>query len=345
MATGENSSAQDRTPWTPRQRGGAAGWERARRAAAATLAATFIVSAPIAVAAAWIRGTVLSTSGYVAAISGIAASPAVRTVIREAVTAEATAVLPRAGGVLAGPLRTWLADLAGKEASAFMAGPAFQRFWVAANQFAHAQLIRVLNGNSTLVLATGKQVTLNLIPLVSDILHGISRSLPAAIGRIITVPRLSAIAAACHVPSHVSAPPCIQIPLFPAAALARLRHAYRILTATTWLALALPPLAFASALAASRRRRRTLLHMTAGGALTLLFTLAMLIWLQSSLTARTDPRYQPVTSAILHALTSSFVTLTAWCVAGSLTLATVALLSGPYRWAAAIRRCLRFTGG
>ena len=335
MATGENPSAS-------RRRRGAGRRGRARQAAAAMLAATFIVLAPIAVASAWIRGTVLSTSGYVAAISNIAASPAVRTVIRKAVTAEASAVLPRAGGALAGPLRTALADLAGKEASAFMAGPAFQRLWVAANRFAHAQLISVLNGNSTLLPTTGKQVTLNLIPLVSDVLHGISRSLPAAIGRTITLPHVSAIPAACQVPSHVSAPPCIQIPLFPAAALGRLRHAYRILTTTTWLALTLTPLAFASALAASPRRRRTLLQMTAGGTLTLLLALSMISWLQSSLTARTDPRYQPVTSAILHALTSSFFTLTTWCVAGSLTLATVTLLSGPCRWAAAIRRCFRF---
>jgi hypothetical protein len=323
MATGENSSAR---------------WDRARRAAAAALAATFIVLVPIAAASAWIRGTVLSTSGYVAAISNIAASPAVRTVIREAVTAEASALLPR--GALPEPLRAGLADLAGQQASAFMAGPAFQRLWVAANQFAHAQLISVLNGNSTLVRATGKQVTLNLIPLISGILHGISRSLPAAIGRTITLPPASAIRA-CQVPSHVRALPCIQIPLFPAAALARLRHAYRILTTTTWLAPVLTPLAFASALAVSPCRRRTLLQMRAGGTLTLFLALAMLSWLQSSLTARTDPRYQPVTGAILHALTSSFVTLATWSVAGSLTLATVTLLSGPYRWAATIRRYFR----
>ena len=326
MATGENSPAR---------------WDRARRAAAAALAATFIVLVPIAAASAWIRGSVLSTSGYVAAISNIAASPAVRAVIREAVTAEVSAVLPRAGGALARPLRAGLADLAGKQASALLAGPAFQRLWIAANQFAHAQLISVLNGNSTLVRATGRQVTLNLIPLISDILHGISRSLPAAIGRTITLPPVSAIRAVCQVPGHVNALPCLHIPLFPAAALARLRNAYRILATTTWLAVILTPLAFASALAASPCRRRTLLHMTAGGTLTFLVALAMLSWLQSSLTARTDPRYQPVTSAILHALTSSFFTLATWSVAGSLTLATVTLLSGPYRWAAEIRRYFR----
>ena len=275
-----------------------------RRAAAAGLAAAFIVLLPVAVTSAWIRGTVLSTSGYVAAVSNVAASPAVRAVIQEAVTAEAGAVLPRGRGALGGPLRTGPADLAGKEASALMASPAFQRLWAEANEFAHAQLISVLNGNST------------LMPVI-------------------------AIPAACQAVSPVSSPACVQIPLFPAAALAGPRRVYRVLTAATWLALALTPLAFASALAVSLRRRRILIQMAAGGTLTLLLAMTMLCWLQSSLTARAAPRYQAVTSAVLHALTSNFFTLATGCVAGILALATVTLLSGPYRWATAARAALR----
>jgi hypothetical protein len=259
---------------------------------------------------------VLSTSGYVAAVSNVAASPAVRAVIQEAVTAEADAVLPRGRGALGGPLRTGPADLAGKEASAFMASPAFQRLWAEANEFAHAQLISVLNGNSTLVPAAGGPVTLNLIPV-------------------------SAIPAACQVLSHVSSPACVQIPLFPAAALAGPRRVYRVLTAATWLALALAPLAFASALVVSPRRRRILIQMAAGGTLTLLLAMIMLSRLQSSLTARAVPRYQAVTSAVLHALTSNFFTLATGCVAGTLALATVTLLSGPCRWSTAARAALR----
>jgi hypothetical protein len=301
---------------SPRRAGSAAArWHRLRRAAAAGLAAAFTVLLPVAVASAWIRGTVLSTSGYVAAVSNVAASPAVRAVIQEAVTAEAGAVLPRGRGALGGPLRTGPADLAGKEASAFMASPAFQRLWAEANEFAHAQLISVLSGNSTLVPAAGGPVTLNLIP---------ASAIPA-----------------CRVLSHVRSPACAQIPLFPAAALAGPRRVYRVLTAATWLALALTPLAFAGALVVSPRRRRILIQMAAGGTLTLLLTMTVLGRLQSSLTARAAPRYQAVTSAVLHALTSNFFTLATGCVAGMLALATVTLLSGPYRWATAARAVLR----
>ena len=339
-------------PWRPgpgeqpsasRADRGSARWNRTRRAVAAVLAAAFTAALPATVTSAWFRGTVLSASGYVAAVSSVAASPAVRAAIGEAVTAQVDAALPRAGGLLAGPLRTGLARIAGKETIAFMASPAFQRLWAAANQSAHTQLISVLNGNSTLVSATGGQVVLNLVPLINDALHSISGTLSDMTGGTITVPPLSTIpAAACQVLSDAGSPAC-QIPVFKAAALARLRHVYRILTTATWLVPALTPLAFASALAASPRRRRTLLCMTTGGTLTLLLALTALSWLQSSLTARADPRYQAVTSAVLHALTSNFFTLTTWCMAGGLALAAATLLSGPYRWATAIRAALRIS--
>jgi hypothetical protein len=47
-------------------------------------------------------------------------------------------------------------------------------------------------------------------------------------------------------------------------------RAYRVLVTTTWLVLILTPLAFASGVAASRRRRHTLLRMVVGGTLALL---------------------------------------------------------------------------
>jgi hypothetical protein len=67
---------------------------------------------------------VLSTSGYVAAVSSVATSPAVRDTVQEVVTTRVDAALKHAGtslppavGVLAGPLSTGLADLAGNRIS------------------------------------------------------------------------------------------------------------------------------------------------------------------------------------------------------------------------------------
>jgi hypothetical protein len=44
---------------------------------------------------------------------------------------------------------------------------------------------------------------------------------------------------------------------------------------------------------------------------------------------------------IVHALTTSFFAMTTWCVAGGFAITAIALLSGPYRWATAIRAAIR----
>jgi hypothetical protein len=304
MATGEDSAA-------------AAGGNRARRAAAAVLAAAFAVLLPVAVTSLWIRGTVLSTRGYVAAVTPVAASPAVRDTVRKLVTTQvdaalrhAEAALPPAARGLAGPLGTGLARLAGDRVSEFMASSAFRRLWKEVNRFAHRQVIGILSGDSRLVQARGGQVVLNLGPLVNEVLPGISGPLSSLIRK--------------------SSPRYARIPLFPAAALAGPRRGYRILIAVTWLVLAPTPLALASALAVSPRRRRTLLQLSISGTLILLATGIALSWGRSSLVARAVPRYHAVTSAIVHALTGGLFGLLTWCAVGCLAVAAVALLAGRF---------------
>ena len=79
----------------------------------------------------WIRGTILSTSGYVAAVTPVAASPEVRAVVEAAVTSKVDAALsyaettlPPAARGLAGSLGTGLAGVArNRLASSWRARP------------------------------------------------------------------------------------------------------------------------------------------------------------------------------------------------------------------------------
>jgi len=265
---------------------------RTRRALAAGLATAFVMLLPAAVTGAWLRGTVLSTSGYVAAITPVAANPVVRATVSEAITSQSHAALNNAAkalpSALTAPLSSGLAVLAGNSVSQFMASPAFQQLWVTANTAAHSQLIAVLNGNSALVRTAGGRVVLNLAPLP-------------------------------------------KIPLFPATALAGPRQVYRALTAATALAAILAPLAFAGALAASPRRRRTLLQMALGGTLTLLLADFAVDRLQSILITRAAPPYQALTGVLVHALTNGFFWLAAWPMTAGLALAGATALAGVLR--------------
>jgi hypothetical protein len=313
------------------------------QAAAAALAVAFVVLLPVAMTSVWIRGTVLSTSGYVATVAPVAQSPVVRAAVQEMVTTEVDNALKH----LPGPLRDGLAGLAGDGVSTFMASAALQSLWVTVNSFAHSQLISVLDGDSTVVATTGGQVVLNLIPVVNGVLNSVSGRLSALTGGAVTLPPVKTIpAAVCHALAGISHGPssaaCGQIPLFPASTLAGPRLVFRALTYGTALVLVLTPLAFAGALAATRRKRRTLLQMTIGGTLALLAVLVGLSMLESSLINHGAPHYQAVTSVVVHALTNGFFTVTTWFVAAGFAVTAVTLLAGPYRWAAIARNALRF---
>jgi hypothetical protein len=306
------------------------------------LAVAFVVLLPVAMTSAWIRGTVLSTSGYVATVAPVAESPVVRAAVQEMVTSEVDAALNH----LPGPLRGGLAGLAGDGVGKFMASAAFQSLWVTVNRFAHSQLISVLDGDNTVVATTGGQVVLDLIPVVNAVLHSVSGRLSALTGGTVTLPPMKTIpAAACHALdgiSHLpSSAPCGQIPIFPASTLAGPRLAFRALTDGTALVLVLTPLAFAGALEAARRKRRTLLQMAIGGTLALLAVLVGLSMLESSLINHGAPHYQAVTGVVVHALTNGFFTVTTWSVAAGFAVTAVTLLAGPYRWAVTARNALK----
>lgn len=304
----------------------------------------FAVLLPVSMTSLWVRGTVLSTNGYLAAVAPVAQSPVVRAAVQEMVNSEVDNALKR----LPGPLRSGLAGLAGGGVSTFMASAAFQSLWVTVNRFTHSQLISVLDGDSTAVATTGGQVVLNLLPVVNGVLNSVSGRLSTLTRGAVTLPPVKTIpAAVCHALAAISHGPssmtCGQLPLFPASTLGGPRLVFQALTDGTALALVLTPLAFAGALAATRRRRRTLLQMTIGGTLTLLAVLVALSVLKSTLVSQASPHYQAVTSVVVHALTNSFFTLTTWFVAAGFAVTAVTLLAGPYRWAATARNALRIT--
>ena len=319
-------------------------WSRERRAVSLALAVVFAILLPAAITSAWIRDTILSTSGYVAAVTPVAANPEVRAQVEAAVTSKVDAALsnaetslPPPARVLAGSLRAGLDGLARNAVGEFMASQAFQRLWADANRLVHSQVISVLNGDSKLLTVSGGEVMLNLLPLVNGVLHAISERLPAIAGGVLHLPAVTALpAAACHSVRGPASSGCTEVPLFPAATLARPRLVYRALVAVTWLVPVLTALAFTSALAASPRRRSTLLQLAVGGTLTVLAVMTALAIGQSSLIDRAGPRVQALTGVLVHALTGGFFTMSTWCVACGYAVIAIALLSDPAarRWLA-----------
>src|SRR5205823_6029641 len=112
--------------------------------------------------------------------------------------------------------------------------------------------------------------------------------------------------------------------------------------------LVITPLVFAIALWVSRRRRRTLLQLTLGAMVGLVVVRRTMNWLQDQLISTGPPENKGARSAIAHGLLGGFFDLTRWFLIGGLVIVVIALLTGPYRWAVAIRsgaaRVGRLTG-
>jgi uncharacterized membrane protein YqhA len=104
------------------------------------------------------------------------------------------------------------------------------------------------------------------------------------------------------------------------------------------LLLILTPVAFAVALWLSRRRRRTLLQLCAGGVLGLVVVRRVVIWLSSTLVNTGQPANKAARKAVLTHLFHVYFSASRWLLIGLITVFVVALVTGPYGWAGSLRR-------
>ena len=240
---------------------------RARRAALSLLLVLGCGLVALSLIAVYVRETVLDTNRYVAAMSPIAASPAVQqavaakldtaissrvdfdALLREALPAQADPLAPALAGGLRQAIRTRL--------DSFVASADFQRLWDEANRRAHARVIALLTtGQSKRLLLEGDTVYLDLGAIVDRVRQRLQER------------GLDRLAAA--IPASVDG----QIPLLKSEGLVKARDGIDLLEG---LAIVLPILALlclAGHVALSRPRRRGLLRVGLGLIVTAFLMLA-----------------------------------------------------------------------
>jgi hypothetical protein len=85
------------------------------------------------------------------------------------VAGEIRQLLPSQAAALAGPASAGVRQLADRTAPQLLARPRVQALWRNANEAAHKQLLRVINGGGQVVSTTNGDVVLNLHPLVDQL--------------------------------------------------------------------------------------------------------------------------------------------------------------------------------
>jgi hypothetical protein len=255
--------------------------------------------------------------------------------------------LPPKASFLAGPITNGAKGSVQDAVTRAPQSRQFQALWKQATLFAHTQLLSVLNGNSKAVTTTNGQVVLNLVPLFNAALHNLQSFISGVVGQPVKLPTISdneLPAAACQkIATALDRPvpaTCGQIALFSAAKLTQARRAVRIFNRVTVLLLILTPVVAALALWLSRRRRRTLRQLCAGGVLGLVVVRRLVIWLSSTLVKMGQPANNAARQAIVTHLSHVYFSPSRWPLIGLIMVSVVALVTGPYAWASSLRQCI-----
>jgi hypothetical protein len=132
-----------------------------------------------AIASTWVKRQVFDNSNWTDTSRKLIANKEIQTALgtylvnslynQAAVQSSLKSVLPKRAQALAGPASAGLQQVALDLTPRVLARPRVQNAWVKANQVAHAQLVKIINGGGNTVSTKNGEVTLNLRPLVNDL--------------------------------------------------------------------------------------------------------------------------------------------------------------------------------
>ena len=331
---------------------------RTRRILAPILVVLTVVLFTATVPAAWGRRTILNTDRYVATVAPLAEDPAVQNSIAtkltaqvfttldvETVISDALAGLDERAAVLAAPMTNAIQGFVQEQVLRVVQSDAFATFWSEANRFVHTQVMAILRGDTEEVSVVEGKVLLNLVPLVNLALGQIQAVATDLVGRDVTLPTIEPDTAHAEAVSRLEQALGVELPetygtieVYDADDLQALQDTLFTFQRLFILLLILIPVLIALTLWVSTRRRRTLIQLTVGGAIGLVLTRRIAILAQDGLYESVDTEDFPSVRVLTEELMSSLFRYTGVLLAIILLVLLIALVTGPYPWAVALRR-------
>jgi hypothetical protein len=308
----------------------------------------------------WAHRTVLNTPTFVGTVAPVFQHREVTSAVAARATDELftelnlqtrlRAALPPKASFAAVPVTNATKGFVAGELAKVLASPQFQAIWTRSLTRTHQQLVAVLRGQHTAAVSTsGGYIVLNTVPVINQALKKVPGLASELTGKPVTLPTITSAdppqqaVAKLSKALGVSLPASFgQITLVRSSDLATVRQAVKAFDGLT-LVLPLVTIALiALCLWLSVNRRRTLLQLAVGVSLLMIVERRVVLHEQSVLAngAHNPQLAQTVLADLLH----GFFVLTAWVLGVALVVLVIAVLAGPYRWAAAIRSSVRRAG-
>jgi hypothetical protein len=333
------------------------GRRRIRRSIVGVLVALSCILVLLSTTVVWAHRTVLNTNTFVGTVAPVFKNPAVASAVAargadELVTelnlqARLRAALPPKASFAAAPIANATKSFVAGELAKVLESPQFQAVWTGTLTVTHRQLVAVLRGQNTPAVSTsGGYIVLNTVPAINQALKRASGLASDLTGKHVTLPTITSaevpqqqvakLSKALGVPLPASFG---EITLVRSSDLATVRQGVKAFDGLT-LVLPLVTIALiALCLWLSVNRRRTVLQLAVGVSLLMIVERRVVLHEQSVLAgAAHNPQ---LASIVLGDLLHGFFVLTAWVLGVALVVLVIAVLAGPYRWAAALRSWVR----
>ncbi|MFI5662510.1 hypothetical protein [Streptomyces sp. NPDC051684] len=172
-----------------------------RRTLAAVLIALVAVLAVTSVVGVWGSRTTLNTDRWIATVGTLPEDPKVNAAVSKYLADEIfdqldverrlSEALPPRAAFLAGPVTGAVHDFMREKVSQLIANERFQELWRTTNRFAHERIVVLLEKRNENIRVKGDTVTLDLLPVVNNLLGSLETELPAVFGKKIDLPTLS----------------------------------------------------------------------------------------------------------------------------------------------------------
>lgn len=176
-------------------------WLVSRKVIAAVLVVVAAFGTAASVVGVWAARTTLNTDRWVATVQPLPANPDVANAVSIYVTDEVfraldvrkrvADVLPDQAAFVAVPLTNGVRDYIQGTVDDVLQSPEFQQLWVTLNRRAHERIMALIEGNNANVQVTGDRVTLNLLPVLNNVLALLEQRAPTLFGKQLNLPQIT----------------------------------------------------------------------------------------------------------------------------------------------------------
>ncbi len=293
----------------------------------------------------WTHYTVLNTDGYMNLVGPIGKDPEAIQNLSEYVGSQVveatdlqqrvTDALPDRAQFFAGPVTLAVEDFITKGANKVLSSDKAYDLWLRVNEVGHEQVVALLRGETTNVYTEGDNVTLNVLPLISQVLLWADERLPGGLSDRFSPPVIEPGTdpqAAIQEVANWSGKPLPsdfgQITLLQSDALGPAQTAVEWFDRLVWILPLLTAALIALTIWLSRRRGRTAIALGIGAAIAIFLTRILIERASLYLTDKlVEGEGQHIVKDVVNASLEPLTTMTIWiCVIGVVAALLVWLL-------------------